>query len=536
MNASLSPFLGWLLRASWQASILTVIVLAAQWAFQKKLSARWRHALWFLVLARLALPCLPSSPISLFNYARMEKAAARPAAQALAPRPVPHSASTQPYRGEAEIRPGPATLEISEIQPPPPPAAGAPIARPNWFRRENAPMLCALLWLAGMLFFTVRIFGQNLVFLRRLGAPREVTDQPALALFANCKAHMGVTAEIQLSETNLVKSPALYGFSRRRLLLPSGMMSQFSAVELRHIFLHELAHVKRRDMGVLWLVTLGKILHWFNPVLWFGFRRMAADRELACDEAVLSCQGERESSRYGETILKLLELCARPAAMPGLMGILEDKTQMRRRIRLIANFKPRPRRSALAALLTLAVGLVTLTDAQTEKPGVVPAQKDLTAGSTNVGVELAMRNYQATIAAYEKDRQQAASAVFHLGDCFRQLGKNAEANAQYLRILREFPEQTEFTGLSQQYVLGLPNPPPGFVLSISDVEYPGGAAVDSAGNIYVSDTGNNRIRKFTGQGVALTQWGATGSQPGFFNYPQGLAIDARDKLSRRRRA
>ena len=81
-----------------------------------------------------------------------------------------------------------------------------------------------------------------------------------------------------------------------------------------------------------------------------------------------------------------------------------------------------------------------------------------------------------------------------------------------------------------------PNPPPGFVLTISDVEYPGGVAVDSAGNIFVSDTGNNRIKKFTGQGVALTQWGGTGNQPGSFNYPQGLAIDARDKLSCRRRA
>ena len=128
--------------------------------------------------------------------------------------------------------------------------------------------------------------------------------------------------------------------------------------------------------------------------------------------------GERESGRYGETILKLLELSARPAATPGLMGILEDKAQMRRRIRMIANFKQRPRWSVLAALLLLAVGLVTLTDAQTEKPDVVPAQKDLTEEKTNVDVEFAMRNYQATIAAYDKDRQQAATAVFHLGDCF----------------------------------------------------------------------------------------------------------------------
>ncbi|MGA2542246.1 MAG: tetratricopeptide repeat protein [Verrucomicrobiota bacterium] len=207
-----------------------------------------------------------------------------------------------------------------------------------------------------------------------------------------------------------------------------------------------------------------------------------------------------------------------------------DKTQMRRRIRLIANFKQRPRRSALAGLLVLATGMVTLTDAQTEKPGAVPAQQDLSGVKTNGNVEQAMLAYQATIAAYEKDRQQAANAVFHLGECLRQLGRTDEANAQYQRILREFPEQTEFTGLSQQYVLGLPNPPPGYVLSIGDVEYPGGVAVDSAGNVYISDTRNNRIKKFTAQGVAVAEWGGGGSDVGSFNYPQGLATDGSNNL------
>ena len=216
---------------------------------------------------------------------------------------------------------------------------------------------------------------------------------------------MGVTAaQIRLAETDLVKSPALYGLVRLRLLLPTGMLSQFNAAELRHIFLHELAHVKRRDMGILWLVTLCKILHWFNPVLWFGFRRMAADRELACDELALSHAGERDCSPYGETILKLLEFYARPAAaVPGLMGILEEKDQMRRRITMIAKFKQPSRWSALAPLLLLVVGLVTLTDAQSDKPDAISAQKDTTGEKASYELTKTTQDSQNAIAAYEKD-------------------------------------------------------------------------------------------------------------------------------------
>jgi DNA-binding beta-propeller fold protein YncE len=36
-------------------------------------------------------------------------------------------------------------------------------------------------------------------------------------------------------------------------------------------------------------------------------------------------------------------------------------------------------------------------------------------------------------------------------------------------------------------------------------------AVDSSGNVYVSDLGNHRIQKFTSSGLYLTQWQASGS-------------------------
>jgi len=34
--------------------------------------------------------------------------------------------------------------------------------------------------------------------------------------------------------------------------------------------------------------TAVQIAHWFNPVIWFAFCRMRADRELACDALALS--------------------------------------------------------------------------------------------------------------------------------------------------------------------------------------------------------------------------------------------------------
>jgi DNA-binding beta-propeller fold protein YncE/pimeloyl-ACP methyl ester carboxylesterase len=55
---------------------------------------------------------------------------------------------------------------------------------------------------------------------------------------------------------------------------------------------------------------------------------------------------------------------------------------------------------------------------------------------------------------------------------------------------------------------------------------PSAVAVDSAGNVYVADSGNNQIKKFTSDGAFITKWGSYGSGNEQFNSPQGVAVDS----------
>ncbi len=55
---------------------------------------------------------------------------------------------------------------------------------------------------------------------------------------------------------------------------------------------------------------------------------------------------------------------------------------------------------------------------------------------------------------------------------------------------------------------------------------PRGIAVDEAGNVYVADSGNNRIQVFDSSGKFLIQWGSEGDGPGQFKEPWGIALDA----------
>src|SRR5258708_5580398 len=54
---------------------------------------------------------------------------------------------------------------------------------------------------------------------------------------------------------------------------------------------------------------------------------------------------------------------------------------------------------------------------------------------------------------------------------------------------------------------------------------PLGISVDLFGNVYVADTGNYRIQKFSSAGVYLAQWGTMGTGKGQFMNPTGIMID-----------
>jgi RHS repeat-associated protein len=58
-----------------------------------------------------------------------------------------------------------------------------------------------------------------------------------------------------------------------------------------------------------------------------------------------------------------------------------------------------------------------------------------------------------------------------------------------------------------------------------DLKKPAGVAVDSKGNVWVADTGNNRIEEFSATGTFLKAYGKEGTGNVQFKEPKGIAVD-----------
>jgi beta-lactamase regulating signal transducer with metallopeptidase domain/DNA gyrase inhibitor GyrI len=341
---NLAPFFSWLLQTSWQATVLAALILVLQRLLRRFLPPAWSFGLWLILLAKLLLPVSLSSQLSLFNFVSIEKLI------------------LNDQRVVAENSRQGIGMGISGLG-----EAKQDISADSAVSDQSAPISLSLILTATWLIVVIVLLGRtayvNIGVLSHARKLRPLIDGEVLNLLENCKSELRVHVPVSVVVTEKVQSPALLGFIRPRLLLPEHILQALTPAELRHVFLHELAHVKRLDIFCSWLVTFLQILHWFNPILWFAFNRMRSDLEIACDSLALSTPRKNQHYDYARTIIKVLELTAKISPLPGAAGILEDKDYMKRRISKIGDTRLVSKRwSPIGALLVAGLGMTALTN------------------------------------------------------------------------------------------------------------------------------------------------------------------------------
>lgn len=339
----LTDLFHWTARASGYAVVIIAIIILTQALLRSRLSAGWHCALWLVLLARLALPFGPSSALSLWNLLPKTAYNTTESTEASGVQDAFRTAGKQmPDTGGTHLLP----------------AQAGPIFQIPW---QALPVI----WLVGVLIMLGGILAKNLRLWLQVHGLRPVTEQPLLELLEDCKQAMSVRTIVGLVLTDQVQSPALFGLLRPRILLPEQFAGRIPLEELRCIFLHELAHLKRGDIWLGWLAAVMQALHWFNPLIWWALSRMRTDREAAADALALRRMQSGDSGRYADTIVNLLESFARSPRLPVIAGIVENSTQIKRRLTMITKFKPPKRIETLIAVVIITiVAMATLTDAQ----------------------------------------------------------------------------------------------------------------------------------------------------------------------------
>jgi beta-lactamase regulating signal transducer with metallopeptidase domain len=163
--------------------------------------------------------------------------------------------------------------------------------------------------------------------------------------------------QVSVALSRQVSVPVAIGFLKPMILLPAWAVSELSPEELNSILIHELAHLARWDDWTNLGQKIIRALLFFHPVVWWIDHQLSFEREMACDDHVVS---RLENPRtYAECLLAVAEKSLLRRGLGLAQAAVRGMRQTSRRVlEILAASHPRSPR-----VWKPAVGLVAASSA-----------------------------------------------------------------------------------------------------------------------------------------------------------------------------
>jgi beta-lactamase regulating signal transducer with metallopeptidase domain len=349
-----------------KASILLLAAALTNALFERHMSAASRHLLWALVVAGLLLLPILSfllPPLTAFTA---------PAGSVLAPATLKQylSSSTQETTGIRE----PFDTPVEQLR---------PRAIPSGIPWSG---VLAAAYVIGAFALLVRLAAERLSIQKLVRRSTEVTDPEWQRLLQECSQRMDLGRTVRLLRSCEENMPMALGIWQRAIVIPA-IADTWPEDRRRAVLLHETSHLIRHDCLSQMLAAAACALYWVHPGAWWIARRLRIERELACDDRVLSLGAN--AREYAGHLLELAYALrsGRTAALAvSMAGTGQLEGRMLAVLDAARNRAVPALRSYLAGLAILIVLLVPLSAAtisgQQTKTGGVAATRDLVSRPT----------------------------------------------------------------------------------------------------------------------------------------------------------
>ena len=377
MNATHA--LGWaLVHFLWQGSALALL-LGVGLSLTRKAGAQTRYTLSLIALAAMLILPLATG-MSLYD--------------------PPTSASTV-----TTVSTAPDVVESSSPAPSPSssaaprtiPTAGSSTRSAIGERLTPFIPWLVIAWVIGVVVLSVRLTHGWLTARRlRTAGTRSTTDalQQTLSRLAT---RMRVSRPVQILESMLVEVPAVIGWLRPVILVPTSALTGLTPQQLEVLLAHELAHVRRHDYVVNVIQSVIETLLFYHPAVWWVSRRVREERENCCDDLVVQLCGDRRL--YAMALVEMERL--RPPA-PRLALAATGGSLLHRVRRLVApenmDRELFPRWSAgLSAVVAVTVALLAAGSDRLAGEPAEPEMQVAAADTTRMAPDTVLRHPDASL-------------------------------------------------------------------------------------------------------------------------------------------
>lgn len=162
------------------------------------------------------------------------------------------------------------------------------------------------------LLFIAWIAGMGIILILKVRTERKFAGIYAAAekfesgrLLTDLQEKIGIKRPVRVLISHTVPAPFSRGIKRSAIYLPSAA-HDWKPRQLQHVLSHELVHIKRRDILLIYLQNFVTLIYFFNPFVWLANAQLNFHREKLCDDLAVSLLEENPRD-YGRTLVDNLE-------------------------------------------------------------------------------------------------------------------------------------------------------------------------------------------------------------------------------------
>lgn len=345
----MSDLFGIILKTSIYGSILAIVLILIKTLLGNKISPKWHYYLWSLLIVKLVIPIGPQSIISFFNYIP----------------DIPSKtnftdAYSNYHRSYITIKQSADNSHIDSIM---------KAQDSSLHLAAILEKLAPYLWISVMIFILLWFLYVNIKFYIKTLKDNSIAPFQICNLLETCKKIHGINRNIKIVVQDVIKTPSITGFFKVKILITEETL-KLSEEEIKYIFLHELSHLKRKDLLINYMLIVLQAIHWFNPIIWYSFKLIRRDMEAATDERVLMLLDETEYKQYGHTLLNLVNNYSSNSNSTKLIYLVDDKKSLEKRIKLIKMSELFKKRKTLIVILGITIIALLSVIFLTIKPSI----------------------------------------------------------------------------------------------------------------------------------------------------------------------
>lgn len=271
-------------------SVVGLLILGTKRIFHDKLDARWHYFIWIVLLVRMVVPLnfdLIRTPLSIFQQFPVDK-----------------------------------WFEMGKI-----------VVQKKGY--EDLFEIFGKVYLIGAVALAVYYLLTWLVLRVKIaGAAKANEETVRYVQEIATKYQLKCCKNIRICRSS---TPFIFGVVSPILVLPENNTNPKEP-----IIVHELLHMRCKDV----LINLGlhvvRVINWFNPLVWMLAAVVQNDSEALCDQRVLERCGQEKMQDYGEMLIAMTAGKGRNPAKIGTSNMASSYQNMKTRIQRIRDFRMVP--------------------------------------------------------------------------------------------------------------------------------------------------------------------------------------------------